>query len=441
MLFGAREIRGRLPVSAGIFEEGRSFYIPDMKRLSWATPESVGMSSKRLQKIDTLAEELIANKAAPSCQILVAKESKVIYHKSFGYHTYEKKNRALLSDVYDLASVTKVAATTLAIMKLYEEGRIDLYAPLAKYLPEVIGTNKEELKIIDILSHRAGLKPWIPFYKQTLEQKVGGKSFPSTLYYHEEKSRSYSVPVADQIFMKTSYVDSIYRCILESPVRNAGHYKYSDLGLILLARLIHSVDGRSLDQMVEEEFYGPMGLKRTGFQPLASFISPASIVPTEYDDYFRMQVLQGFVHDMGAAMLGGVSGHAGLFSNTQELAAIFQMFLNKGVYGGERFLKAATIERFTQRVPGASRRGVGFDMKQLDESKSENMSEWASSATFGHLGFTGIAAWADPESQLLYLFLSNRTYPSMNNSKLARGSYRKKIHSAIYEAMMEEEGA
>lgn len=441
MLFGAREIRGRLPVTAGSFEEGRSFYIPEMKRLSWATPESVGMSSKRLLKIDTLAEELIEKKAAPSCQILVAKENKVIYHKSFGYHTYEKENQALTSDVYDLASVTKVAATTLAIMKLYEQGRIDLFAPLAKYLPDVIGTNKEELKIIDILSHRAGLKPWIPFYKNTLEKLGSGKSIPSTTYYQEEESSSFSIPVASQVFMKTTYVDSIYNYILESPVRNPGDYKYSDLGLILLARLIHSVDGRSLDQMVEEEFYGPMGLKRTGFQPRSRFISPASIVPTEYDNYFRMQVLQGFVHDMGAAMLGGVSGHAGLFSNTQELAAIFQMLLNKGVYGGERFLQAKTIERFTQRVPGASRRGIGFDMKQLDESRSENMSEWASSATYGHLGFTGIAAWVDPESQLLYLFLSNRTYPSMSNSKLARGKYRNKIHSAIYEAMIDRNGA
>jgi len=441
MLFGARPITGKLPVSAGIYEEGMGLHIPDMKRLAWSIPESVGLSRDSLARIDDLVAELMEEKAAPACQILVARQKKVVYHKAFGKHTYESNSSTLLSDIFDVASVTKVAATTLAIMRLFDQGKIDLKAPLAKYLPEAVGTNKENLKILDIMSHRAGLKPWIPFYKNTLTKSVTGSAIPSATYYRQEVKGRYDVTVADRLFMEKNYVDSIYQRILASPLRRKGQYKYSDLGLILLARVVHSIDGRPLDKFVEEEFYEPMGLKRTGFNPIERSISPSSIVPTEYDDYFRMQMLRGYVHDMGAAMLGGVSGHAGLFTNTQELAAIFQMLLNEGVYGGERFLRSKTIKLFTQRVPGASRRGIGFDMKQLNTNKSPNLTESASSATFGHLGFTGIAAWADPEEELIYLFLSNRTYPSMSNKTLAKNNYRKRIHEAIYRAIIQKKGA
>ncbi len=441
MLFGARPIQGQLPVSVGRFSKGSGLDMPDMKRLAWSIPESVGLSSDSLSQIDSIVQELLEEKAAPACQVLVARRNRVVYHKAFGTHTHDSSSPTLLSDVFDVASVTKVAATTLAVMRLFDQGKIDLKAPLGKYLPESIGTNKENLTILDILSHRAGLKPWIPFYKNTVEKNGKGEYHPSLAYYRESPNGHYSVPVANRMYMKSSYVDSMYQSILASPLSRSGRYVYSDLGLILLARVIHSIDGRTLDQFVAEEFYQPMGLKRTGFNPLDRSISPASIVPTEYDDYFRQQLLNGYVHDMGAAMLGGVSGHAGLFTNTQELAAIFQMLLNEGVYGGERFLRAETIQLFTQRVPGASRRGIGFDMKQLDSRERGNMTDRASSSTFGHLGFTGIAAWADPEEELLYIFLSNRTYPKMSNRKLIQNRYRKRIHEAIYQSIIRSEGA
>jgi beta-glucosidase-like glycosyl hydrolase/CubicO group peptidase (beta-lactamase class C family) len=441
MLFGARPIQGQLPVSVGPFPEGSGLKMPDMKRLAWSIPESVGLSSQGLREIDTIVQELLEEEAAPACQVLVARRNRVVYHKAFGSHTFESSSPTLLSDVFDVASVTKVAATTLAVMRLFEQGKIDLKASLGKYLPEAVGTNKENLSILDILSHRAGLKPWIPFYKNTIEKNKLGEFHPSLTYYRESPDGHFEVPVANRMYMKSSYVDSMYRSILASPLSRSGHYVYSDLGLILLARVIHSIDGRRLDQFVAEEFYQPMGLKRTGFNPLERSIAPASIVPTEFDDYFRMQLLNGYVHDMGAAMLGGVSGHAGLFTNAQELAAIFQMLLNEGVYGGERFFQSKTIKLFTQRVPGASRRGIGFDMKQLDPRERNNMTEQASSSTFGHLGFTGIAAWADPEEELLYIFLSNRTYPKMSNRTLIKNKYRKRIHEAIYKAIIEDEGA
>jgi len=443
MLFGARPIQGELPVSARPFMEGSGLKMPDMKRLAWSSPESVGLDRDSLARIDEIVKELLEKEAAPACQVLVARRERVVYHKAFGRHTPDSESPTLLSDIFDLASVTKVAATTLAVMRLFDQGKIDLKAPISKYLPEAIGTNKEHLTILDILSHRAGLKPWIPFYKNTLEPSAGksGDVMPSTRYYHSTSSKEYTVPVADRFYMNANYVDTMYQFILQSPLSRPGRYVYSDLGLILMARVIHAIDGRTLDEFVDEEFYAPMGLKRTGFNPLARSISPASIVPTEYDDYFRMQLLNGYVHDMGAAMLGGVSGHAGLFSNTQELAAIFQMLLNEGVYGGERFLRSETIKLFTTRVPGASRRGIGFDMKQLDSREKLNMTDLASPNTFGHLGFTGIAAWVDPDEELVYIFLSNRTYPKMSNRILIKNKYRKRIHAAIYNAIVDEGGA
>lgn len=434
MLFGAREISGRLPVSAGSLTMGSSFYIPNLMRLSVGLPESVGLDRDTLALIDSLAIELIDKKAAPGCQILVAKNNRIVYHKSFGYHTYDKRTPVLNSDVYDLASVTKVAATTLSVMKLVDQGKLDLSKPLGYYLPEAKGTNKEDLRIIDILSHRAGLKAWIAFYQETIEKDRRGIRFKSGVY-SSNAEKSYLVPVAHRLFMNESYLDSIYQQILESEIRPAGKYVYSDLGMILMAKVIEAIDGRSVDQFALQEFYLPMGLNRTRFNPLNHRISSGSIPPTEKDNYFRMQTLKGYVHDMGAAMMGGVAGHAGLFSNSQELAAIFQMLLNKGVYGGTRYLSPPTIELFTTRVEGATRRGVGFDMKQLDEDLSLNMAEEASPSTFGHLGFTGTAAWADPDYDLIVIFLSNRTFPAMNNPVLSRENYRPKIQAIPYRAL------
>jgi CubicO group peptidase (beta-lactamase class C family) len=320
-------------------------------------------------------------------------------------------------------------------MKLYEEGKVKLNDRLGEYLDETEGTNKENLKLRDILTHRAGLKPWIPFYKETLAAGDNGKIMPSREYYLDNAHGSYVIPVADNLYLTKKYRDSIYQAILSSKLRKKGKYVYSDLGMILMAKLIEEVDGRPLDVFVMEEFYRPMGLNRTRFNPLQT-ISPASIPPTEEDEYFRMQRIQGYVHDMGSAMLGGVSGHAGLFSNSQEIAALFQMLLNGGVYGGKRYLKASTISLFTQRVKGSTRRGVGFDMKQLDERKTLNMSEKASALTFGHLGFTGISAWADPKYNMVFIFLSNRTYPKMDNWLLSDENYRPRLQSIPYRALM-----
>jgi beta-N-acetylhexosaminidase len=442
-LFGVHGFKGKLPVSAS--EKAKSCYgfstekIKN-KRLEWNLdiPEAVGLNSKILSKIDTIAEELIAARAAPGCQILVAKDGQVVYHKAFGHHTYKKMQEVTTEDLYDLASITKCAATTLCLMKLYDEGLVDLNEPMSKYMPILKGSNKENMLIKDVLIHQSRLLAWIPFYKNTMNAYAGkGKKplIPSSKYYASTPSSDFSVEVAKDIYMKNEFVDDMKRQIIDSELKATNNYLYSDLGMILMADLIKNVSQKPLDIYAKESFYGPLSISHTLFNPLHKF-GAFQIAPTEEDNYFRMQRVQGHVHDMAAAMLGGVSGHAGLFSNAGDLAVLLQMLLNKGEYNGVRFLKPQTVAYFTQRQGGSTRRGYGWDMKELDEKKTANMSAQASANTYGHTGFTGNAFYADPDHNLIYVFLSNRTFPDMNNNKLMSGDYRPRIQTVIYEALV-----
>ncbi|MEM9917915.1 MAG: glycoside hydrolase family 3 N-terminal domain-containing protein [Bacteroidota bacterium] len=433
-LFGAFSVRGRLPVTASErsrFNDGvttSSFF-----RLSYDLPESVGLKSAGLSRIDDVMKEAIRKRATPGGVVLVAKDGKVVFNKGFGHHTYSKKRRVAASDIYDLASITKIAATTVSIMKLHEEGRINIYEPLSNYLPELKSTNKAGLTIYDIMAHRARLQPWIPFFEQTVT-KSRRNPRPMPKYYSRKKSDKYSVPVTDKLFMVDDFRDSIWKQIRESELRSKLEYKYSDLGFYLLSQLVTEVSGKPFPQYVEDTFYRPMGMVTTGFNPRDEF-STTRIPPTEEDKYFRRQRVQGYVHDMGAAMLGGVSGHAGLFADANDLAILMQMLLNGGYYGGKQFLTPETIRTFVTRHKEASRRGIGFDMKELNLNRNKNVSSKASESTFGHLGFTGTCVWVDPEYNLIFVFLSNRTYPSMKNYKLSIEDYRPRIQRIIYEAL------
>jgi beta-glucosidase-like glycosyl hydrolase/CubicO group peptidase (beta-lactamase class C family) len=439
-LFGAFEFKGKLPISAS--EKSRCGWTqakPD-KSLKWRTedPEAVGMDSQKLGLIDRVANELIDKGAAPSCQILVAKNGQVVYHKAFGHHTYERIQTVDTETVYDLASITKCAATTLSLMKLYEEGKLDLEKTFGDYLPTLNGSNKASLKLKDVLIHQAGLLAWIPFYLETLDSVLeNGKNrrFPSAKYYARLPIGDFTIPVAQNLFMRRDYVDTLKMRIAHSPLRENCNYTYSDLGLILLTDVIKNITGKTLDTYAKETFYTPLSMNRTLFNPLTQ-IPESDIAPTEEDNYFRMARVRGTVHDMAAAQLGGVSGHAGLFSTTADLAILFQMLLNGGEYGGVRYLKAETIKLFTSRQGGSTRRGYGWDMKELSPSKILNMSAAASANTYGHTGFTGNAAYVDPDKNLIYIFLSNRTYPNASN-KLIDGNYRTRIQSLIYEAIKE----
>lgn len=436
-LFGAFGISGRLPVTVTAKSQLNNGVTTNKSfRLGYDIPESVGLNSMILSHIDTIAQEGIQQKAMPGCVVLVAKNGKVVFEKAYGYHTYAKKRRTQTSDIFDLASVTKIAAGTLSMMKLQSEGKLDIYQPMSTVLPNLKGTNKEGLLIQDIMAHRAGLKSWIKFYEQTISTSKSNPQ-PLSSFYKKKATSEFALPVTEKLYLRNDIADSIWQQIRTSELRPNTNYKYSDLGFYLVADVVKTVSGQGLDQYAQNHFYQPLGLQTTTYNPLQRF-NKERIPPTEEDKYFRRQRVHGYVHDMGAAMLGGVSGHAGLFANANDLAILMQMFLNKGYYGNQHFVDSEVIEKFTTRHPADTRRGIGFDMLQLDRQYSPNMSTLASRNTFGHLGFTGTCTWVDPDHDLVYIFLSNRTYPSMNNRKFGRLDIRPRIQTVIYEALSNE---
>ncbi len=433
-LFGAIPFKGLLPVTASAdYRVNHGLQIPSLGRLGYSTPQRVHMSSDTLDKIAGIVDEMIAKKAAPGCQILVVKSGKVIYNKAFGHFTYAGERPVIMTDLYDVASLTKITATTLAAMHLYEKGNFLPRQTLDYYLNDVQNTNKEHLVIRDLMSHQAGLQPWIPFYDATMSKTRTG-SAPSKEFYRNTRVEDFDVQVARGLYLRHSQMDTIWQRILDSEVRTNRGYKYSDLGFYIIAKIIERQTQSSLDTYCTNNFYGPLGLTRTCFKPLDRF-EVGEIVPTEEDRVYRKQRLQGFVHDAGSAMLGGVGGHAGLFSNAEGLAVLMQMLLNGGSYGGEQYLKTESIAKFAHRVPNSTRRGMGFDMKELNPNRNINTSELASDRTYGHTGFTGTCIWNDPDNDMIFVFLSNRTYPSARNNKLNKLEIRERIHTLIYKSM------
>ena len=427
VLFGGTPGTGKLPVTAGTYPAGTG-ETTAKTRLESITPEEAGIPSNALRVIDSIAEEGIVRRAYPGCQVLLARNGKVFYHKAFGHPRYGDTAAVEVSTLYDLASVTKVAATTLAVMKLSEEGKIRLSDTLGRYLPRLKGTNKAGLRIDDVMAHQAGLQDWIPFYKATL--RVGR---PDPAIYRDQPEPGYRTRVAEGLWIRDDYSDTIYARIAASPLRNNNDYKYSDLGFYILRLVIEQATGQPFEHYLDETFYGPLGLTTMGFRPRERF-DLSRVTPTEYDAEWRRELVWGDVHDPGAAMLGGVAGHAGLFSNTRDLAVILQMLLNGGSYGGKQFLTPATVESFTRAfAPGrGNRRGLGFDKPALNPSTDGPSCTSASPASFGHSGFTGTYIWADPSNGLLYVFLSNRICPDASNQGLTKLNIRTNIHQAAY---------
>ncbi len=435
-MMGAIDITGKLPVSASAqFPAGTGITVPNLNRLGFAIPEAVGLNSDTLSLIKDLIQEIIDTKAAPGCQVLVAKDNRIVYHKAFGHHTYDKQIPVTLTDIYDLASVTKVMASTLCAMHLDDRGLFDLKAPISRYIPEEDTTNKADIIYEDILAHVGGLKPWIPFYASTIEGER--KKIPSKRYYRHTMHDSFNIAVTNDLFLRNDYRDTIWRKIFSSSLREQRDYRYSDLAFYIMNRTIKNITGYEVDGYAEMNFYHPLGLRHTLFNPYRVF-DKDQIIPSERDDYWRHEVVHGYVHDMGAAMLGGVSGHAGLFSNALDVGILMQMVLNKGRYGGKEYLDPKSINYYTQRHWRSSRRGIGWDMKELNPDKKQNLCEEASRHTFGHMGFTGTMVYADPDYDLIFVFLSNRTYPSMTNNKLGKEDYRQRLHSVVYHALMME---
>ncbi len=431
LIFGGIDAKGKLPVTASEkFKAGQGI-ITKKNRLKYSIPLEEGFNTEKLKQVDSIALKGIEEKAYPGCQVLVARNGNIVYNKAFGYHTYEKKRPVQSTDIYDLASITKVTASVPNLMKLVDQGTLNLDYNLCDYLQYVDSTCYINMNLRRMLAHNAGLVSWIPFYKKTLSR--GQLKFD---VYSNTQSEEYPNKVAEGLYIRKEYKDSIRHWLVNHGIHKEKEYRYSDLGYYFYKDIIEKHYNSGLDRVSDSLFYTPLGATTLTYKPLEKF-SKSEINPTENDMNFRKRLVHGTVHDPGAAMLGGVAGHAGLFSNANDLAKMFQMYLNKGEYGGERFLSADVINEFTkvQFPEEENRRGAGFD-KPTDDDSGPSCS-CVSKSSYGHSGFTGTLVWADPEKDLIYIFLSNRVYPDAENKKLIRMSIRTDIQAAIYHAIEE----
>ena len=426
LLFGAIEAKGKLPVSIGEnFAVNDGLSTKKLNRLGFSTPENVGMNSQILSKIDVLANKAIDNKMTPGLQILVAKKGKIIYQKAFGYHTYENKEKVENTDVYDIASLTKIISTLPNVMQLYDHNKVNLDSKLGDMLPIFKNSDKAAIPFKNLLSHNAGFQAWIPFYKATLDSS----KIPLT------SNELFSKKVADSLFLRNDYHDTIMKMIVDSKLSLKKEYKYSDFTFIILKEYLERITGKKLDELSTSNFYNSLGMNNTMYNPLNKF-DKSQIPPTEIDTYFRHQQIQGYVHDMAAAMEGGVGGHAGIFSNSMDVAKMMQLFLQKGNYGDVSYFSSKTFDDFNtcHFCNEGNRRGLGFDKPQL--SGAGPTCGCVPMISFGHTGFTGTIAWADPENEIVYVFLSNRTFPEGTVNKLSKENIREDIQKVIYEAIV-----
>ncbi len=434
ILFGGRPGKGILPITVSTqFTQGVGGYLEGLNRLSYGVPESVGLDSKKLEHIDKVAEQMISMKAAPGANVLIVKNGKVVFEKSYGHLDYEQSAPVVPETVYDLASITKVLATTQAAMFLHSRGELDMNKTLGDYLPELKGTNKAHLILKDVMAHEAGLKAFIPHFVHTVQS---GQWKPE--YYQVNPVPGFGRPVSNDMFGKDGLRDSIWNWTVKSELLpKPAKYVYSDLTMYFMQAVIERIVNQPLDEFVDQIFYAPLGLHSLTFNPFQKM--PLNrIAPTEHDFSFRKREIRGYVHDPGAAMYGGVAGHAGLFGTANDLAVMMQLMLNQGHYGELNLIKPETIEVFTKRQSNMSRRGWGWDKPEPEKGKGGSAGKLAPKSTFGHTGFTGTCVWADPENELIYIFLSNRVHPDGGNNKLLDAGIRTKIHDLIYEAMVNE---
>jgi beta-glucosidase-like glycosyl hydrolase/CubicO group peptidase (beta-lactamase class C family) len=429
ILFGARPAKGKLPVGVkDIFPVGTGFSYDANGRLAYGFSHNQGMDPNFEKEIDDIVQYAIEKEMTPGAQLLVAKNGVAIYKKSFGYHTNEKRIEVKPSDIYDLASLTKILSSLPLFMKLEEEQKISVNDSLYQHVPELIETNKASISFKKMLSHYARLRAWIPFYAQTL------KNFD--LYYNNKKDDVFNVEVARDLYTRKDYRDTINFQIYDSELRKSKEYKYSDLPYYILKNVIEKYNNAPLNETLSKEFYDKMGINSMSYLPLEKF-DALRIVPTEYDKVWRKQLLRGYVHDQGAALLGGVGGHAGLFGNANDVAKFMQMYLNGGVYGDVRLLKKETIDTYNtcNYCDEEVRRGIGFDKPQLGVKGPT--CGCVPMNSFGHSGFTGTYTWADPEHNIVYVFLSNRIHPTADNKGLINENIRTKIQEVIYNHIIE----
>jgi beta-glucosidase-like glycosyl hydrolase/CubicO group peptidase (beta-lactamase class C family) len=433
ILFGSVEAKGKLPVSINnSFPANYGVSTQKLTRLGFTTPENEDMNPKILSKIDSIAKKAIDGKMTPGMQVLVARRGNVIFQKSYGHHTYDTINKVTNSDLYDVASISKMISTLPNVMQLYDKKKVKLDTKLKRMLPFFSKTNKENISFKDLLTHYAGLQAWIPFYKATLDSENN----PSEKYYRKVPNAQFSTKVADNLFIRNDYHDTIMKLIADTPLSLKKEYKYSDFTFIILKEYLERKTKQPLEVLSQKNFYSSLGMNNTLYNPLTKF-DKNNIAPSEDDNYFRHQAIQGYVHDMAAAMEGGVAGHAGIFSNAMDVAKMMQLFLQKGSYGNKNYFSEQTFDIFNTShyaIEGVQR-GLGFDKRIGKDGSTCNC---VSESSFGHTGFTGDIAWVDPETEIVYVLLSNRTYPEVGpeGNKLSKERIREDIQKIIQEAII-----
>lgn len=457
ILFAKATADGRLSASVGgLFPTGAGVTITPKTPLHFI-PEEYGLSSALLKKIDTIALDGIQQGAYPGCQVVVLKNGHIMVDKSFGTYTRKGSPRVESTNIYDLASLSKTTGTLLAVMKLYDKGRFNLTDKISDYLPFLQRTDKKDITIQEILYHQSGLPSWLPFYQETIDKdSYDGRLFSArkdahhpvqigtttwanpkfkfkSEYISPVKTGDYTIQICDSLWLNRSFRKVIEEKIVEVPLKQK-RYVYSDIGFILLGMLVEQLAGMPMEAYLQREFYEPMGLERTGYLPLRRF-AKSEIVPSNKDRFLRKETLQGYVHDEASAFFGGLAGNAGLFSTAREVARVYQMLLNGGEIDGQRYLSKETCNLFTTEVSKISRRGLGFDKPDMEDSKKGNCASGVPAEVYGHTGFTGTCAWVDPVNDLVYVFLSNRIYPNVTNRKLNQLHIRERIQEAIYGAM------
>ncbi len=537
VIFGAFPTFGRLPLSLNdVFYQGMGLTLPAVGRLAYTVPELVGLDRKKMYStMDAVIQEGLRAGAYPGCVLQIAKDGKVIFSKAYGYHTYEQwptsftvgdvnprnsifiddamdndmkhvvkpennqiekpilpaNGKVSTKDIYDLASLTKIFAAAPVLMTLVSEDKVDINQKLERYIPSVKGTPIGSVLYKDALTHRAGLKAWIPFWKHAIDtaatmkkaflqhpewkdlavyqtkkqgffKRLFGKKQILALdtiasannpvlwrlalnentrtwkqnIFSKNQSSTYSILIAKDVFMNKGYTQNIMRAIKDTPLESPGKYVYSDLHFYLYPELIQHQTGQSMEQYLQR-FYSTLGCNSLIFNPW-KYTSNEAIIPTEYDSLFRQQQLHGYVHDEGAALMGGISGHAGLFGNANDVTKVMQLYLQQGNYGSKSYFRPEVVKQFTsyQFAEEQNRRGLIFDKPDFGKN-TRNLPTMSSSNAFGHSGYTGTYAWADPEYGLTYVFLSNRVYPTRYNSKLTDMNIRAAIGDILIRQIRE----
>ena len=432
LILGNRSFTGRLPVSTKFFPLNHGISKDKKQLLSYSRPSYLGFDPKRLSDLDSLGKVTLDSLMTPGFQMLVAKEGKIIYHKSFGYHTYDRLREVRNSDIYDLSSITKILASMPLIIQEYEKNNLSLDTKLKTLFPKKKLLDKSDISLKDMLSHYARLRPWIPFYEETLNRKEK----PKSRFYKKKQRKRFSTVVSNNLFLKNKYQEHIFDLIISSELRDTLEFKYSDLPFYLIKYWIEDKYQEGLDVLAHKRIFQKLNLKNTMFNPFQK-ISIDNVVPSEKDEFFRYGKLQGYVHDEGAAMLGGVSGHAGLFSNSYEVALMLQTFLQGGVYDGVRLFDKESFDLFNYcyYCDKGNRSGAGFDKPQL-EGKHGSTFGGVSKKSFGHYGYTGSIAWADPDEEIIFVFLSNRTYPTRENTLLQTHNIRTRMQEIVYNSLI-----